>query len=1495
MVLISNLIKTIISSLRSSRKWAICCLVLALFPFITAIGQNTYVDNFNTVSYTNNDGTANFSAGWTEVGENTSPTNGRIRISSNQLLFYNELSSSRSISRTLNLSGATGVKFGFSYDATNRGGEILLAQFWNNITFAWETVATIDSSITGSFGYQLTTDQISAVSEIRFISGSGSWDEDYSISIDNVEFSAAFGPIISIDDVSVDESAGNAIFTVTLFGGTVPGGFTVDYMTMGGTAIAGADYVASSGTLSFAGTDGETQIITIPILEDGIEESSETFIVDISNISSGAAGISRAQGIGTITDNDTFIITDGLSESSCSGFFYDSGGSGGNYNNYEDRTYTLCSSTPGLAIRVDFTSFDVEDNYDFLYIYEGSTTAGTLIGRYDNGNPPTVITSTDPSGCLTFRFTSDNIINGAGWRAAISCVPNITIDDVTVNEDAGSAIFTVTYYGGTIPGGFTAEYVTVNGSAIAGTDYVAASGAISFNGINGDTEQIEVFILDDTNFEPEETFTIQFTRISDVSVDFSDTGTGTIVSDEAIFSNTPLTLFQEFDGYMDYTSTGGTLRTSPNTANPCAITTSSSNTLSSPIPASGTIDKAILYWAHSGAAMDTQVTFEGTTVNAEIAYQTTLTTRTFHGYYADVTSLITSIPNPSTNVYDFSGLTIDTSSAYCNSATVLGGWALMIFYTDPSLPASTINLYQGFDGNSYSSSTFTLSGFYAIGSTGSKTTALSWEGDQTLANNESLLFTTPSSGTNRLAGDGDNNGTTVNNPFNSTNYDNTILPIVNNTTTYGLDLDTFDVSSFILPGESSATTQVNVGQDFVIMNAVVLKVPSNLITGSVFEDVNYGGGPGRNLLNASGVPLSDATVELYDSGGTLIQSTTTAIDGKYVFAGMANGSYSLRVVNESVRSSRTGGSGCTSCIPIQTFRKDYLLSTLTETTNEVGGANPSGVDSAAGILIGAQTVSSVFIADEGVAGLDFGFNFNTIVNTNEDGQGSLEQFIINTNELDETGLDIEANGIFDPGAGQDTSVFMIPSSTDPLGRTADTNFSSGYFDIFISDGNPLTDIAGSNTNIDGRTQTAYSGNTNAGTVGAGGSAVGTSGNPLPNFDLPEIQIHRDAGDVLVTQGTNTIISNVSIFADNNAGIKVDNGLAIIINNLIGVNATGINNGNITHGVEMNGGMVAIAYNYIATNVDAGVWINGGTYTLIYANHLVSNGDGPCDENILVQSGTGIVIQQNLIDSASGLGIEGISIPGNLIIHENTITNSGQDGGLCGAAIENAGMRLDGSNSAITNNIIASNGGAGLVLTGGTTSGNRISQNSIYANGTTSAALGIDLDNTGTVGDGITLNDNGDSDVGPNGLSNFPIISAAYKSGANLIVNGWSRPGATIEFFLTDINEGTAATGDNQLGLSTDYGEGQTYLGTAVEGSGADTDSSTGVYTDADGNTDNTNKFQFTIAVAPTVIIGNKITGTATIANTTSEFSPFSLIKVRTIITNRRITLRVNKN
>jgi hypothetical protein len=107
--------------------------------------------------------------------------------------------------------------------------------------------------------------------------------------------------------------------------------------------------------------------------------------------------------------------------STCSGNFYDSGGSGGNYANNENYVMTFCSNVPGECVRVSFSAFDLEDGFDFLTVYNGSNTSAPVLGTYTGTTIPGILTST--TGCLTFEFTSDFSQRGPGYEAVLSCVP----------------------------------------------------------------------------------------------------------------------------------------------------------------------------------------------------------------------------------------------------------------------------------------------------------------------------------------------------------------------------------------------------------------------------------------------------------------------------------------------------------------------------------------------------------------------------------------------------------------------------------------------------------------------------------------------------------------------------------------------------------------------------------------------------------------------------------------------------------------------------------------------------------------------------------------------------------------------------------------------------------------------------------------------------------------------------------------------------------------
>lgn len=121
----------------------------------------------------------------------------------------------------------------------------------------------------------------------------------------------------------------------------------------------------------------------------------------------------------------------------CGGQFVDNGGATANYANGSDNTYTICPENPGDLVTVTFTAFNVETNFDGLYVFNGPSTASTQIsssnaaGSIPGGIPgafwgstiPGPFTSSDPSGCLTFRFRSDGSVSQAGWVANVDCGP----------------------------------------------------------------------------------------------------------------------------------------------------------------------------------------------------------------------------------------------------------------------------------------------------------------------------------------------------------------------------------------------------------------------------------------------------------------------------------------------------------------------------------------------------------------------------------------------------------------------------------------------------------------------------------------------------------------------------------------------------------------------------------------------------------------------------------------------------------------------------------------------------------------------------------------------------------------------------------------------------------------------------------------------------------------------------------------------------------------
>lgn len=114
----------------------------------------------------------------------------------------------------------------------------------------------------------------------------------------------------------------------------------------------------------------------------------------------------------------------------------DTGGAFGQYANNQTFVRTLIPNVANNKVKLTFTSFRLEDGYDFLYIYDGSSTASPLVGGAGlTGNTvPAPIESTSADGALTMKFVSDAGVTDAGWIANTSCTPSLGLDDATYTD-----------------------------------------------------------------------------------------------------------------------------------------------------------------------------------------------------------------------------------------------------------------------------------------------------------------------------------------------------------------------------------------------------------------------------------------------------------------------------------------------------------------------------------------------------------------------------------------------------------------------------------------------------------------------------------------------------------------------------------------------------------------------------------------------------------------------------------------------------------------------------------------------------------------------------------------------------------------------------------------------------------------------------------------------------------------------------------------------------
>ncbi|HLF03487.1 MAG TPA: hypothetical protein VI547_15995, partial [Anaerolineales bacterium] len=460
------------------------------------------------------------------------------------------------------------------------------------------------------------------------------------------------------------------------------------------------------------------------------------------------------------------------------------------------------------------------------------------------------------------------------------------------------------------------------------------------------------------------------------------------------------------------------------------------------------------------------------------------------------------------------------------------------------------------------------------------------------------------------------------------------------------------------------------------------------ITGRVFEDTNYSGGNG-SPFGGGDVGRPNVTVELYSGIGAFIASTTTNGTGDYTFTVNSGNTYTLRVVSATLGDADTlpaagFNGGFTSATAEQTFEHNGVAGN--GGAGALGGNNSATADTATGAGAGVgDTNVAVTAGATNVAGVDFGFTYNLIVNTNDGNQGSLRQFILNANAI----------------AGPVASQFNIP--------TTDSNFNTLLANAFVIQPTSalpaLTDNAAS---VDGQTQEANRGDLRA---------------TLPDVVIDGLNAGADANGLAILSNNN-LIRRLDVRNFSNG-----NGTGILVDGASGGDNNTIAENYLTLNTNVSGDIGALQINGPAdgNNINNNTLTGNNSDGLEFSNTGGSNGNSVTGNIATGNAEDGFVLNGSLMTFTNntatangptdpigcGIELEGLT---NSVITNNISTGNGFEGGICLVYLPSTGNTIGPNNSA------TGNAGAGIRSSEAGSISNQFTQNAISANG----GLGIDL-------------------------------------------------------------------------------------------------------------------------------------------------------------------------
>ena len=352
--------------------------------------------------------------------------------------------------------------------------------------------------------------------------------ETFSVTLSNVTGATAGSPLsttVTINDndtgpqagvlqfsqtnYSVGEGTANATITVTRTSGS-DGPVAVSYATTVGTATAGTDFTAVSGTLNWQSGITTSETFQVPIINDTQFEPAETVSLVLSNPTNGAVIGTTGSAVLTITDNDPPPAAGALQFSAAQ---YPTGETGS-----LTITVNRVSGTSG-AVSVSYQSANgsATAGSDF------TAASGTLSWAAGDAAAKTfTVAITDDAiveGAENFTLRLSAPTGGAALGTPFNASVNITDNDATAPgalqfsvaaanaQETGNVVVSIARSNGS-DGAVGITVSTADGTALAGSDYTAVSQTLTWANGDAGAKTVTIPIASDTQDEVNETFTV---------------------------------------------------------------------------------------------------------------------------------------------------------------------------------------------------------------------------------------------------------------------------------------------------------------------------------------------------------------------------------------------------------------------------------------------------------------------------------------------------------------------------------------------------------------------------------------------------------------------------------------------------------------------------------------------------------------------------------------------------------------------------------------------------------------------------------------------------------------------------------------------------------------------------------------------------------------------------------------------------------------------------